>query len=159
MARSVDEMIIETVTKIRNVRGEMNIPLSEEMDILINPYAENSDLAPFLHYIKRLARIRNITITTDQTPPKRSAVISTTYGVIYILLEDPHIQKEIDRLLKVAQKLEKEMAGVETRLNNPNFVNAPIEVQTKTRLNYAELEQKKREGLEQISHMQGLLTL
>ena len=155
MARSVDQMIIETVTKIRNVRGEMNIPLSEEMSLFMD--VQDKNLSPFLPYIKRLARIRDITIMTDPSAPKRSAVISTTYGVIYLLLENPHIQKEIDRLFRVAQKLSKEMAGVANRLNNKDFINAPDEVQTKTQNAYNELKQKKQNGVEQISRMQELL--
>ena len=153
MARWVDERIIETVTKIRNVRGEMNIPPSEQMDIVID--AEN-DLSLFLPYIKRLARIKEITLLQG-TPPKRSAVITTTYGLVYLLLQEPHIQKEIDRLLKVAQKLEKEMASVENRINNPEFIKAPQAVQDKTHLSHTELKQKKRNGIEQISRMQALL--
>ena len=154
MAQLVDDRIIETVIKIRNVRGEMNIPPSEEMDILLDV---KGDLSPFLPYIKRLARIRDITMMRNQSPPKRSAVLSTTYGVLYLLLEEPHIQKEIDRLLKVAQKLEKEMTLVETKLNNPAFINAPETVQEKTKLDYNLLTQKKQDGIDQIARMRGLL--
>ncbi len=154
MARNVDERIIETVTKIRNLRGEMNIPPKEEMSLLIDT---QQDLTLFLPYIKRLARIRNVTMMTDKTPPKRSAVIPTTYGVVYMLLEEPHIQKEMDRLLKVAQKLEKEMASVENRLNNPEFIKAPQEVQVKMHTAYNELKQKKRDGLDHVARLRGLL--
>ena len=154
MAQLVDERIIETVTKIRNVRGEMNLPLSEEMNIVID--AGKNDLMLFLPYIKRLARIREITMLQGE-PPKSVAVVNTSWGTLYLLLNDFHIQKEIDRLLKVAQKLEKEMASVETRINNPNFIKAPQEVQEKTQAAYHELKQKERDGIEQIERMKGLL--
>ncbi|MBI3598411.1 MAG: valine--tRNA ligase [Nitrospirae bacterium] len=162
MARLVDTMIIEMVTKIRNVRGEMNIPPSEEMDIVIDMKLcaggnSASTVTPFLPYIKRLARIRDITIMIDKSPPKRSAIIPTAWGVVYLLLDMPHIQKEIDRLLKVAQKLDKEMTSVTNRLNNPDFIKAPVEVRAKTNIAYHELKQKKQDGIAQISRMQGLL--
>jgi valyl-tRNA synthetase len=155
MATRVDEIIMDTVTKIRNVRGEMNISPSEEMSLLIDT---QHDMTPFLPYIQRLGRLSNIKVISNQPLPKRSATISTTYGTLYLLLEASHIQKEIDRLMKVAQKLDKEILALENRLHIPDFIRAPQEVQAKMQMTYTALKQKRQDGMEQIESMKGLLT-
>ena len=161
MARLVDERIIETVTKIRNVRGEMNISSSEEMSLLIdapnNNLALSGHVAPFLPYIKRLARIGEITVGENPVPPKRAAVVSISWGTIYILLNTSHIQKEIDRVEKNLQKIKREMLSLETRLATPDFTRAPQAVQNQTRLQLEAAVQKNRETEKQRCTLRELI--
>jgi len=148
IARSVDEKIIDTVSKIRNVRGEMNIASSEKVDLVI--MTGDSDLPMALPYITRLARIGEVTTGENLTPPKHAAEVSTAWGTIYILLSPSHIQKEIDRVEKNLQKMKKETLSLENRLGTPDFKKAPPEVQEKTRLRYDELLQKGQEIEQQL---------
>ena len=147
----VQEKIIDTVSKIRNVRGEMNIPPSEKLDVVM--MTSDPDWPVYLPYIKRLARIGEVNAGESLAEaPKRAATVSTAWGMIYLLLSPSHIQKEIDRLRKILQKMQQEMLSLENRLGLPDFAKAPEAVQIKTRLRHDELIQKGVETEKQIAH-------
>ncbi len=141
------EVLIHTVSEIRNRRGEMNIPPSEKMNLLID--GEAKAISKYLSYIKRLSGIESVHF--QSTPPgvsserKWSSFFTNAWGTFHLMLDEPRVKKEIDRLEKVLQKMEKEVTFLQERLNRPDFVKAPEAVQKKSRLQYDELLQKKRE--------------
>jgi valyl-tRNA synthetase len=150
-AQWIQEGVIETVSKIRNIRGEMNIPPSEEMAVIID--TQDPKISEAIPYIKRLAGIGEVRVqSADRSQP--SAVVQTAWGQVDILLDSPRVEKEVDRLKKVLQKMEKEQAALSQMLQAADFSKAPIEVQEKNRLRYDTLCQKQREITEQLSRLQ-----
>lgn len=126
------ELVFETITSLRNVRQGFNIAPSVKVNIEIR--AEKSEKPIFesvLSYIKRLARVENITFADEKAPaPKKSAATVVSASKIIIPLEDLiDIQAEIARQQKKLDKLSAEKKSLLGRLNNKKFVeNAPKEV-------------------------------
>ena len=90
-------------------------------------------------YIKRMAKVQNITYADDSAPvAKKSATAVVSASKIIIPLENLiDFNAEIARQEKKLGKLQNERKSLEGRVNNPKFVaNAPAELikQTKDRI-------------------------
>ncbi|MEK7286257.1 MAG: valine--tRNA ligase [Nitrospirota bacterium] len=156
------QVLIATISEIRNRRGEMNIPPSEKMSLLIGGTSaaggasaadsKEDAIANYLPYIKRLAGIE--TVTFGSASPKFSSHFENGWGTFHLLLDEARIKKEIERLTKVLQKTEKELDGLQSRLNAPDFIKAPAEVQETLHLRLREISQKKDQVIAQLSKME-----
>ncbi len=116
------EKFIEIIEAIRNLRGEMDIPPSEKLTLLIshNPGIENC-YKEYTPYIERLGRISDLKMGVDLNRPKMAATILTEDATLYIPLDEPKLKKEKTRLEKVLAKLEKEKEALQKRLDNESF--------------------------------------
>ncbi|MDD3436342.1 MAG: valine--tRNA ligase [Candidatus Gastranaerophilales bacterium] len=137
------ELVFETITSLRNVRQSFNISPSIKVNIEIRP--EKSEKAIFesvLAYIKRLAKVEEISFTDDKKPvPSKSATTVVSASKIIIpLAELIDIDAEITRQKKKLEKLSTEKNAISGRLNNKKFVeNAPKEVVEENRAKVDEL--------------------
>jgi len=141
----VQEILIDTIVGIRNLRGEMNIPPSEELRVTISVRNQNGDelVRKYLPYIKRLARVSLEDIGQNLKQPKTAATVSTEWFKIYVSLDEKHVKKEIERLEKAIAKVEKEFEGVNKKFMNPKFtLNAPKDVVNKNEVQRSELSEK-----------------
>jgi valyl-tRNA synthetase len=142
-------LLIETIRTIRNLRSEANLKPNQQVTILFqttNPN-ERRILEAGHKYIQDLAKVEHLSIVeTLQDPPQQMA--TGVVGTIQVLMP---LSGLIDldalqaKLTKELTKIEAEAQGIQTRLNNPNFVErAPAEVVAANRLQLEELEQQKR---------------
>ncbi len=126
------ELVFETITSLRNVRQSFNISPSIKVNIQIRPEkSEKSIFESVLAYIRRLARVEEISFADENSPvPKKSATAVVSASKIIIPLENLiDINAEIARQQKKLDKLLAEKNSLSGRLNNKNFVaNAPKEV-------------------------------
>ena len=121
------KFIQDIITAIRNIRGEMNIPPSK----YINAFIKTSGIYDYqLDYIKKLARVENITVEKDIEKPKASASAVIKDAEIYIPLEGLiDLNVERNRLQKEITRLEGALAGINKKLSNEKFIqNAAQEV-------------------------------
>ncbi|HOJ36623.1 MAG TPA: valine--tRNA ligase [Ignavibacteriales bacterium] len=124
-----DEMLFiqDIVTAIRNIRGEMNIPPSKSVNLILktNKLTENQ-----ITYIKNLAKVENLSYGNNVEKPKASASAIVKGCDIFIPLEgliDLNVEKQ--RLEKELARLEGQLKGVIAKLSNEKFVNgAPADV-------------------------------
>ncbi|MFQ5579805.1 MAG: valine--tRNA ligase, partial [Nitrospiria bacterium] len=136
MEQTVQEVIIDTVDAVRNLRGEMNIPPSAILTLRIKAKDETeaSAFERHLPYIKRLARVSEVTIGCDLVKPGMAASVSTSRAEIYLPLDEDQLRQEILRIEKSLAKAEKELASLEKKLENSRFIaNAPKEIVEKTK--------------------------
>jgi valyl-tRNA synthetase len=125
------------IDDIRSARAQMHVPvglklpmLSLNMDDTVQPYWNRN--APLIH---RLARIDSLT-AADKAP--KGAITIAVAGATFAILLDGiiDIAEEKARLTKTLDKLNKEIAGLNARLNNPNFAtSAPEDVVMEARTN------------------------
>lgn len=124
------EFIQSIITAIRNIRGEMNIPPSTSINVILKTSEITEQLAV---YIKALTKIDTLTIQSEIIKPKNSAsavvkgceIFIPLEGLIDIELEKSRLKKEIDRLQNLLQSIEK-------KLSNKDFVSrAPAEIVNK----------------------------
>ncbi len=136
------------ITAIRNIRGEMNIPPSKFVDA----YIKTKEIPEYqLNYIKKLARIDNITVDSNIQKPTASASAVIKDAEIYIPLEGLiDLEVERNRLQKEITRLEGALAGINKKLSNEKFViNAAPDVVERERTKKTDWE-KSLEKLKEI---------
>lgn len=140
------ELVIETIKAIRNVRQSFNISPSVKVNIEIHTKTSELFGNEVLAYLKRLARVEDITFADEKAPlPKKSATAVVSDFKIIIPLEDLiDIDAEIERQVKKQSKLTIEKDILLKRLNNKNFVdNAPQSVIEETQAKADELSRQE----------------
>lgn len=121
------EFMQSVVTAIRNIRGEMNIPPSKQIDVYLKA-AKITEVQK--RYIQSLVRVENLTVAADLEKPKASASSVVKGCDIYIPLEGLiDLDVERQRLEKEINRLDGLLNTVTKKLSNEKFVNnAPADV-------------------------------
>lgn len=144
-AESEMNAVIEAISKVRNIRGEMNIPpaLLFTVHIAANPAMQNVFSANEAQILK-LARARQVVIGEALNVPKASAKAVTADAAIAVPLEGLiDFEKERARLGGQIDKLETELARLNGQLANKNFVEkAPAEKVNELRARKTEIDQQ-----------------
>ncbi|QUY48904.1 valine--tRNA ligase [Serratia plymuthica] len=147
------EWIKQAITAVRNIRAEMNIAPSKQLDVLLrnaNADAQRRVLEN-QNFIERLARLASITLL----PAGEKGPVSVTKlvdGAELLIPMAGFIDKdaEIARLSKEMGKLDAEIASIEGKLANEGFVaRAPEAVVAKERERLAACKEGKVKLLEQ----------
>jgi valyl-tRNA synthetase len=149
------QIIIDIVTGVRNIRGEMNIPLSKSIELYINLSNDKfiDDLS--ISYLKQITKSLNVTQKQNIEKPESSAVSVIGNYEIYIPLKNLiDFSKEKQRIEKDLKNTENEIQRLNEKLENKNFVDrAPsIEVEN-TRNKKIDAEkrlQKLKENLKSL---------
>ena len=138
------ELVFETIKSLRNVRQSFNISTSLKMDIEIRATEEEKPVFEEIEaYIKRLAKVENITYADVNAPvPQKTATAVVSASKIVLSLEKLiDFNEEIKRQQKKLDKLTGEKKSLAGRINNPKFVaNAPKELIQQTKDRIAEIE-------------------
>ena len=132
--------VISFIDAVRSARAQMNVPAGLYIPVL----AINIDPAARAAYtaneamIKRLARIDNLSDAAET--PKGAISVNAGASSFALPLKDIiDVDKENARLSKNLLKLEKEIKGLEGRVNNPKFAqSAPAEVVEEAKTNLSE---------------------
>lgn len=136
-------MVIELITKLRNIRSTFNLSPTVPLRLRIAPASAPARelLLSSDSHIRRLARMEEIELveTLGQTRQAARAVVAA--GEMAVSLEGLiDFDKERERLQKELARMEAEQAGLDKRLANPDFVSrAAAEVVASSRERSAEL--------------------
>ena len=154
------ELIMETIKGIRNIRGEMGVAPSKQIQAVLDCKSEASAavLRDGAGYIKTLARVGELTLGVGVERPAQAA--TQVAGDVEILLPLAgliNVEEEEKRLLKEIDKVEKDVELFAKKLANENFVaNAPRHVLEKDRAKLAEAEEKRAILQESLKKIQAL---
>lgn len=151
------EIFKEIVYKIRNVRGEMNIPPDKKADVIFktsNALTVNIIESESSH-IMALAKAAKITVDSKYSPAVTDASAVMPELEIYIPLASLiDFEKERARLEKEIQRAETEFARVDAKLSNAGFTSkAPkdvIEKETAKRGEAADVLEKLKVSLAKL---------
>ncbi|MDM8551101.1 valine--tRNA ligase [Desulfobacterales bacterium HSG2] len=156
-AESEMELVIEAITGIRNVRGEMNISPALSLDVTARSQDEATRKIIQQHgdMITNLAKLSSFSVEESGERPKSSAAAVAGNAEIFVSLEGIiDFAKEIGRLEKEIAKLTKELSAASKKLGNEDFLaKAPEEVIAKAKEKHeilVEKRQKLQSGLEKI---------
>ena len=137
------ETVVDILTAIRNIRGEMNIPPSKKITVLLktNKVSERQ-----IDYIKKLAKVEELKAAENITKPKASASAIVKSSEIYVPLEELiDLDVERQRLQKEITRLEGSLAGIKKKLSNEKFVTgAPADVVEKERAKQRDWQENLR---------------
>jgi len=135
-ARLVDEkataemyLVMEVISAIRNVRGEMRINPAQKIKALIKVTGgQKLILEENMGYLSSLARLESLSLAEDMAKPAGAAAAVVAGIEIYIPLADIiDLGKEKERLEKEIAKAAEEVARVNIKLTNKEFMHkAPI---------------------------------
>ena len=118
-------MVIDLIRSVRNLRAEMNVPLSRRTELFIRPVQlEAGFWKKCSVYIEKLACASSAELIADkpENADKMAAVV-TAGGEGYIPMgELIDIAKEKERLLKEKDNLISEVARAQGKLSNEKFV-------------------------------------
>ena len=151
------EVLKDLIRSVRNIRSEVNTPLSKPITLLIQTSDEAVDtfLKANQNYIDRFCNPEELTITSDLEAPELAMSAVLTGATIYLPLAGLiNIEEEIARLEKELDKWNKEVKRVQGKLANERFVaNAPEEVVAQEREKEADYLEKQKLVEERIAQL------
>lgn len=137
------QTVIDLISKVRNIRAEMNIKPSDKPAIHIAANAETQKIFKSNEaQILKLARAESLVLSEILDVPKASAKAVIANAEIAVPLEGLiDFEKEIARLENQVNKLEKENEQLQNQLSNQNFIErAPAEKVDGIKARVAEIE-------------------
>jgi valyl-tRNA synthetase len=131
------DLLMEVITGIRNIRGEMNIPPSKSVSIVIDMVGkEESDiLNRNMAYIQSLAKVDDASIVSGVPKPEASATAVFGRNQVHVLLKGLiDFEEERKRLRKEIGKIEKDIQASDKKLTNKSFLEkAPADIVAKVK--------------------------
>jgi valyl-tRNA synthetase len=141
------EFLMDAIRAVRNLRTELNCPPNKEVKVIF--YGTHRDLTLLRQhalYLRLLARISSAEYFEDGARPKGAAAAIVGTTEIYLPLDDAiNLDEEHARLAKEAGKINDELARVQKKLGNGDFLKkAQEEVVQKERDKAQQYEEKLR---------------
>jgi valyl-tRNA synthetase len=158
-AESEMQAIIELISRVRNIRSEMNIKPAERIPIVVGSPDENLRrvFSAAREQISRLVRASEVSVIDRLEAPKASARAVLTGGAeLAVPLEGLiDFEQERRRLQREQEKLQAEAAKLEAQLSNPNFVSrAPEERVNEVRDRIAAIAQQSTQLQQTVENLQ-----
>jgi valyl-tRNA synthetase len=153
------QAIIDLISRVRNIRSEMNIKPGERVPVLVGApderlrgvYQSASD------QITRLVRAAELVISQQLEAPRASARAVLVGGAeLAVPLEGLiDFDQERQRLRREQDKLQSEATKLEAQLQNPNFVErAPAERVAEVRERIADIAQRASQLQQTLENLQ-----
>ncbi|MCU1265350.1 MAG: hypothetical protein JWM21_1668 [Acidobacteria bacterium] len=141
------QAVIDLISRVRNIRSEMNIKPGERVPLLIGVADENlrKVFRASADQIARLARAASVSVEAQLNASRASARAALGGGAeLAVPLEGLiDFEQERQRLRKELDKLRVEAAKLEGQLANPQFVErAPVEKVDELRARQADIKQR-----------------
>jgi valyl-tRNA synthetase len=141
------QAVIDLISRVRNIRSEMNIKPADRIQLMI---AAKADLrlvfAASSDQIARLTRAADVSINGSAAPKAAARAVLSGGAEVAVPLEGLiDFAQERARLSREKEKLHKEAAKLEGQLANADFVaRAPAEKVEELRARFADIAQRTR---------------
>lgn len=151
------EVLKDLIRSVRNIRAEVNTPLSKPITLLIK--TSDPKVSEFLientSYIERFCNPEELVIDSEITAPDLAMSAVLTGAEIYLPLAGLiNIEEEIERLEKELAKWSGEVKRVQGKLANERFVaNAPEKVVAEERAKEKDYLEKQATVKERITSL------
>ena len=156
-ARHDMAFLIEIIKAVRNIRMEVNAPLSSSIDIMIQLEDAKNEriLTDNEDYVKNFLHPKELTISTQIAAPKLAKTAVISGAQIFVPLADlVNIADEIKRMTKEEKDLQAEVERSTKKLNNQGFVaHAPEAVINKEKAKKADYENQLQGVQERIQEL------
>jgi valyl-tRNA synthetase len=139
--------VIDAVSAVRSIRGELNIAPALELHVVIRTLGDDVDatLRQNAAIVAKLTRCKDLRTGPEVTKTKGSALSVRSGMEVYVPLEGVlDVGAELQRLAKELTKTEEALASLSRKLSNPEFIKgAPKEVVAKEQGKFEELTKRK----------------
>jgi valyl-tRNA synthetase len=154
------KLLVEIIRSVRNIRSEVNTPLSKKIKLILKAKDENivSTLEKNSAYIERFCNPEELTIGVNvEEPGQAMSAVVTGVELILPLQGLLNIEDEIKRLEKELEKWNKEVERVQKKLGNEGFVKkAPEKVIEEERAKEADYSEKRDAVIHRINELKQL---
>ncbi|GGG33579.1 valyl-tRNA synthetase [Lactobacillus apis] len=156
-ARHDMAFLIEIIKAVRNIRTEVNAPLSSSIDIMIQLEDAKNEriLTDNEDYVKNFLHPKELTISTQIAAPKLAKTAVISGAQVFIPLADlVNVDDEIKRMEKEEENLQAEVDRSTKKLGNQGFVaHAPEEVIAKEKAKKADYESQLESVRQRIEEL------
>ncbi|MEW5911883.1 MAG: valine--tRNA ligase [Thermodesulfobacteriota bacterium] len=153
------ELVMNVISAVRNIRGEMGISPGQEVPLVLTPHEEAARqvLAAQAERIQSLAKTGPLTWAPEGAPPAKAASAALARVTVFVPLSGlVDFAAEEARLEKELAKLDKELTPSIKKLANQGFLaKAPAEVVEKERAKVAEGQDKMARLRQNLERIQG----
>jgi len=156
------ELLQGLITAVRNIRGEMNVPPGQKVDIIIMAEDEEQRrlITEHSRYILPLTRGKSLQVLPPGEKPKGAAAAVFERVEVFVLLKGLiDFEEEARRLQKELDKLEKDIIKSNKKLANEDFLKrAPAEVVAKEKERVAALDARREKlgmNLARVEELRG----
>ena len=153
------ELLMDMIHSVRNIRAEVNVPMSKKVELAVNAAGE-AELAILLRneeFIQRFCGTSKLEIGSGMPAPDKAMTAIVTGAELYLPLAGLiDISQEIARLEKELQTLVGEVQRVEKKLANEGFVaKAPAKVIEEERAKMDDYADKRDKVIARIAELRG----
>ncbi|HEY0829030.1 MAG TPA: class I tRNA ligase family protein, partial [Bacilli bacterium] len=151
------EFLKNVIGAVRNIRAEVNVPMSKKVELIIKP--ANDELSSVLQrnqaYIGRFSNTSSLKMGIDLSAPEKAMTSIVSGAELYFPLAGLlDLAQEIARLEKESLTLTAEVERVEKKLANAGFVaKAPAHVIEEEQAKMKDYADKKEKVLIRIAEL------
>jgi valyl-tRNA synthetase len=149
------QTIIDVISRVRNIRSEMNIKPADRVSVILTGSGRNVDIIlSAKEQIMRIARASEVAI--GEAPKASARAVLAGGAELAVPLEGLiDFEQERQRLKREQEKLQAEAAKLEAQLSNPNFVErAPAERVDEVRARIADIAQRSSQLQQTVENLQ-----
>ncbi|KIL40328.1 valine--tRNA ligase [Gordoniibacillus kamchatkensis] len=153
------ELLMELIRAVRNIRAEVNVPMSKKVELLVKPSTDDAlrILARNEEYVQRFAGTSKLVIDSALAAPDKAMTAVVTGAELFLPLAGLiDISQEVARLEKELQTLNGEVERIEKKLANEGFVaKAPQKVIDEEKAKLADYADKRDKVIARIGELRG----
>ncbi|GEO41013.1 valine--tRNA ligase [Skermanella aerolata] len=150
------DWVVRLISTVRGVRSEMNVPAGAQIPLLLKDASPGTvqRLDTYRDIILRMARLSSADTTSDAAPKGSIQAVLDEATVVLPLAGVIDVDQEKARLSKEIDKHTAEIAKIDQKLGNANFVSrAPAEVIEEQRDRRATAEAAKQKLAEALARL------
>ncbi|MCR8629604.1 valine--tRNA ligase [Paenibacillus radicis (ex Xue et al. 2023)] len=153
------ELLMDIIRNVRNIRAEVNVPMSKKIELLVKP--SSAEVLAVLKrnedYIQRFSNTSTLEISLELTTPDKAMTAIVTGAELYLPLAGLiDISQELGRLEKELQALHGEVERIEKKLSNEGFVaKAPAKVIEEEKAKLVDYADKRDKVIARLAELRG----
>ncbi|MDQ0886147.1 valyl-tRNA synthetase [Paenibacillus sp. V4I9] len=153
------ELLMDVIRSVRNIRAEVNVPMSKKVELLVKPASSDtlSILSNNEEYLKRFCNTSLLQIDAEMAAPEKAMTAIITGAELFLPLAGLiDIAQELTRLDKELQSLHGEVERIEKKLGNEGFVaKAPAKVIEEEKAKLADYADKRDKVIARLTELKG----
>jgi valyl-tRNA synthetase len=153
------ELLMDIIRTVRNIRAEVNVPMSKKIELLVKPAGAEAleILKRNEEYIQRFCNTSLLQIDAELSSPDKAMTGIVTGAELFLPLAGLiDISQELQRLEKELQTLHGEVERIEKKLSNEGFVaKAPAKVIEEEKAKLADYADKRDKVIARLAELRG----